>query len=230
MKAILYRRSDSVAIGWPTKEIVQIATGEGYQWSNERQAHEIKKMALGPENDGVGWDLATRWITSISNGGLTEAELLDLIAEKDQPKDCLECHQVEPTDLPYHIVGVCKVEDHGCCSDLNCHDRYFRDAVVFDDIVRGKCRCDMPKARVIHMDRIRKVRNAEFERRGLDRHLQTALTRGDTVRAQELEDEKQTLRDIPQKYDLSVFKTPEELKAAWPKELDEKIKEVKKGL
>jgi hypothetical protein len=50
------------------------------------------------------------------------------------------------------------------------------------------------------------------------------------VRAQELEDEKQTLRDIPQKYDLSVFKTPEKLKAFWPKELDERIKEVKKAL
>jgi hypothetical protein len=31
-------------------------------------------------------------------------------------------------------------------------------------------------------------------------------------------------------YDLSVFKTPEEIKAVWPKELDEKIKDVKKGL
>ena len=34
-------------------------------------------------------------------------------------------------------------------------------------------------------------------------------------------------------YELSVFKTPEELKAAWPKELEElgeRMKEVKKGL
>jgi hypothetical protein len=184
-------------------------------------------MALGPENDGVGWDLATRWITSISNGELTEAELLDLIAEKDQPKDCLECHQVEPTDLPYHIVGVCKEEGCGCCPDLNCHDRYFRDAVVFDDIVRGKCRCDMSKARVIHMEQIRKKRNGELQK--LDVPFMMASERNDQEAVSKIATQKQKLRDIPQKYDLSVFKTPEELKAAWPKELEKEIKSIKKG-
>ncbi len=132
------------------------------------------------------------------------------------------------TDADFPTIGLHWVVDE---SDLpggivNEENDYFFDCWEWDN----GCKVNMPRARVIHMDHIRKVRNVEFEKRGLDRHLQTALAHGDTVRAQELEDEKQTLRDIPQKYDLSVFKTPEKLKAFWPKELDERIKEVKKAL
>lgn len=231
MKALLYRRPDGVSVGWPAKEIVQIATGAGYQWNDERLASEIQKMADGPENDGTGLDLATRWITAISQGGLTEVELLNLMDEKDRPKDCSECHQVDPADLPYHITGVCQVEGQGCCFDPNCHDRYFRNAVVFDDGMANKCGIDMAKARVIHMDRIRQKRNEELQK--LDISFMIAVERNDKTMMEKITVQKQKLRDIPQTYDLSGFKTPEELKAFWPKEpkeLDERIKNVKKGL
>lgn len=78
------------------------------------------------------------------------------------------------------------------------------------------------------MDRIRKARNAELVKKDIT--FMRAVEAGDTSAQTTIATEKQTLRDIPQKYDLSVFKTPEELKAAWPKELeelDEKIKDKK---
>jgi len=90
---------------------------------------------------------------------------------------------------------------------------------------------NMSKARVIHMDRIRKMRDTELT--ALDGPYMKALEVGDTVEQQRIAGLKQKLRDIPQKYDLSVFKTPEKLKAFWPKELeelDERIKDAKKAL
>jgi hypothetical protein len=156
--------------------------------------------------------VARNLIEGASYGGLTENDALARIWAQNPRSNVVSTHEVEQ-----EIVNNPQLEER----------RGFRDAWIWSGTAID---VDMPKARVIHMDRIRKVRNAEFERRGLDRHLQTALTRGDTVRAQELEEEKQILRDIPQKYDLSGFKTPEELKAAWPKELDKRIKDVKKAL
>jgi len=90
---------------------------------------------------------------------------------------------------------------------------------------------NMPKARTIHMDLIRQKRNAELAK--LDMSFMIAVERNDKTMMEKISVQKQKLRDIPQTYDLSGFKTPEELKAFWPKELgelDERIKDVKKAL
>ena len=74
---------------------------------------------------------------------------------------------------------------------------------------------NMPKARGIQMDKIRKIRNKELAKKDVD-----------FMKALELDDdshkaitaEKQVLRDIPQTFDLTTD-TPEQLKELWPEGL-----------
>lgn len=81
-------------------------------------------------------------------------------------------------------------------------DRYFRGAWGHD------LKVDISKAREIHMNKIRAARDLELAK------LDIETLRGNDVQAQ-----KQVLRDIPQNFDLTVATTPEELKALWPEEL-----------
>jgi hypothetical protein len=128
----------------------------------------------------------------------------------------LSCRECEETDLPYHITGCGDLEHDAqgaMCFDSKCHDTYFRDACEDDgtNIV-----VNMPKARGIHMDRIREIRDAELVK--TDVTFMMAMGVGDTAALATIATEKQTLRDIPQTFDLTT-KTPEQLKALWPAEL-----------
>ena len=75
---------------------------------------------------------------------------------------------------------------------------------------------NMPKARAIHMDKIRAVRNRQLA--SLDVPFMQAGETGDVSELARIASEKQALRDIPQTLDLTTD-TPEELKAIWPIEL-----------
>ena len=97
------------------------------------------------------------------------------------------------------------------CDEAALPDRHFRGAWVDNGTA---VIIDMPKARLIHMNRIRVVRNAELVK--LDIPHMTALSRGDVVGAAATETQKQVLRDIPHTFSLAGFTTPETLKAAWP--------------
>lgn len=110
--------------------------------------------------------------------------------------------KIIPPDVPYHIA------DHDPALD---GDRTFRNALVFID---GRFGHDLEKARAIHMDRIRWIRNAELAR--LDIDTIQAVGRGDTERRDAVEAQKQILRDIPQTFDLTRHATVEDLKTAWP--------------
>ena len=93
-------------------------------------------------------------------------------------------------------------------------DRYFRDA--WEDLTTS-VGVNMPKARVIQMDHIRRIRDQELVR--LDIEFIRAVEVGDTAEQTRIASLKQTLRDIPTTFDLTVFSTPEDLKNAWPTEL-----------
>ena len=75
---------------------------------------------------------------------------------------------------------------------------------------------NMAKARDIHMDVIRVVRNAELAAKDIT--FMRAIEAGDTDTQATIATEKQVLRDIPQTFDLTTD-TPEQLKALWPDEL-----------
>ena len=77
---------------------------------------------------------------------------------------------------------------------------------------------DMAKARVIHMDAIRKVRNKELAAKDIT--FMRAVEAGDTDAQSTIGTEKQVLRDIPATFDITTdVDTPEKLKGKWPTEL-----------
>jgi hypothetical protein len=75
---------------------------------------------------------------------------------------------------------------------------------------------DMTKARAIHLSKIRIVRDEELVK--LDIVLMKAVEIGDTTAQVTIAAKKQTLRDIPQTFDLTA-RTPQQLKGKWPAEL-----------
>lgn len=90
-------------------------------------------------------------------------------------------------------------------------DRYFRGALRAE---KGRFTIDMPKAREIHMNRIRKARDKALT--ALDVETMKAVGKGDQQSLTVTEARKNFLRNIPQTLDLSKAKTPEELRAIWP--------------
>jgi hypothetical protein len=80
----------------------------------------------------------------------------------------------------------------------------------------GTPKVNMAKARGVHMDVIRIVRNTELAAKDIT--FMRAVEAGDTSAQATIATEKQVLRDIPQTFDLTTA-TPEQLKAKWPAEL-----------
>jgi len=77
---------------------------------------------------------------------------------------------------------------------------------------------NMAKARAIHLEEIRKVRNAELAKE--DVTFMRAVEAGDASDQATIATKKQTLRDIPATFDITTgVDTPEKLKAKWPTEL-----------
>lgn len=95
------------------------------------------------------------------------------------------------------------------------HDRSFRGAWEEDGAV---VKVNMPKARGIHMDHIRVVRNAELVKEDIT--FMRAVEAGDASAQSTVATKKQVLRDIPATFDITTgVTTPELLKAKWPTEL-----------
>ena len=128
----------------------------------------------------------------------TEAEALVAIQAKSVPSDATDIEIVERAVLPTQ--------------------RVFRDAWVKKI---GGAEVDMPRARIIHLDRIRVVRDMELA--ALDVLFMRAIEVRDDVEQARLATLKQALRDIPQTFDLLVYTTPETLKAARPPELTQRM-------
>lgn len=89
--------------------------------------------------------------------------------------------------------------------------RVFRGAWVTNG---GPIEHDMAKARTIHMDRIRMMRDVELEK--LDRAYIIADETGSPQAKMAVAAQKQALRDLPAAFDLSAAKTVDELMNLWP--------------
>lgn len=129
----------------------------------------------------------------------TDELTIEQIAEKDVP-----------AGLVYRIAedSILPLDNNGCA--------LFREAWT-DDNSRNTVDVDMDKAYIIHMNNIRSARNQEFINMGFPIKLDSDLEKN--IIPLETRNKLQALRDIPQNIDLSTAKTPEELKAIWPKEL-----------
>lgn len=127
----------------------------------------------------------------------TEADFLTRVRAAI-PQDARDVTICEDTDIPA--------------------DRTFRNAWTLDPArPKTPVGVDMPKARDIHMTRIREARAPEFAR--LDGEWMRATGQNDAAEAARIEAERQTLRDLPQTLDLTAAATADELKAIWPGEL-----------
>lgn len=96
-------------------------------------------------------------------------------------------------------------------------DRTFRAAWT-DDNPTDTVDVDMPRARGIHMGRIRGKRDAKLS--SLDRDYLKADEQNNGQLKAQIAQAKQALRDLPETFDLSGATTPEELVTLWPTELD----------
>ncbi len=104
------------------------------------------------------------------------------------------------------IIGECESEELPT-------DRHFRNAWEWSD--PSKVHVDLASARTLHMNNIRVVRNKELVKK--DAEYMKALEAGNTSAQSTIATEKQTLRDIPQTFDITTgIDTPEKLKARWP--------------
>ena len=77
---------------------------------------------------------------------------------------------------------------------------------------------DMTKARAIHLEEIRRVRNEELVKEDVTfmRAVEDAAADAQAT----IKTKKQTLRDLPATFDITTdVDTPEKLKAKWPTEL-----------
>jgi len=136
----------------------------------------------------------------------------DLARPKDDTDDALVERLVAgafPSGTMYRIIS-----EETCLADIDaCEGRIFRGAWEDNGIA---IQVNMTKARAIHIDRIRKVRNAELAK--LDIPWMKAVEDGDTDMQATIKAKKQELRDIPQTFDLTTD-TPKELKEKWPEGL-----------
>ena len=117
--------------------------------------------------------------------------------------------RVVPDGVTAHVV-----DDEDAAVKSTLEDRTFRDAWEWK---ASSVKVNMPKARAIHMEKIRKVRNEELAK--LDIPYMRAVEDGDTTAQSTIKEKKQVLRDIPANFKLSSYKTPEKLAAAFPSEL-----------
>ena len=114
-------------------------------------------------------------------------------------------------DTAYHIIEDTEFPaDHTC--GITCE---FRNAFEWDG---SKAVVNMTKARVMHMNAIRKVRNTELAAKDIT--FMRAVEAGDASAQSTIGTEKQVLRDLPATFDITTdVDTPEKLKAKWPTEL-----------
>ena len=114
-----------------------------------------------------------------------------------------------PDGVTYRVI-----DDADTATLAFLRERTFRGAWEHD--ADGVPTVNMPKARGIHMDVIRKVRNTELAAKDIT--FMRAVEAGDTDTQATIATEKQTLRDIPQPLDVTTHPS-DELKAKWPAEL-----------
>jgi len=210
--------NDRVRIRHFSRACLAIMAGEGTGWHPDEIAYNIQKSV---NLSGKPFDVAAAFVMGMGVGGLSELQAMERIMERDRQPDVLDCWLMDEAELPYHVTGNEPHDpaspdrvDGASCFNPACHDRYFRKAVRYRG---GAFTIDMPQARTTHMDRIRVRRNRKLAT--LDAPYMIALETGDTDTQARIATEKQALRDIPQTLDLTVYSTPEELKAAWPAEL-----------
>ena len=128
------------------------------------------------------------------------------------PAPGLDIEYIMGKDVPRGAKNVCVIDEK------ELPDRAFRNAWELDG---GKVKVSMPKARDIHMARIRKARDGHPEWAKIDADRNRAVESGDGVLLGKVQKAAQALRDIPDTVKPAIVKAkkPEQLEKVWPKTL-----------
>lgn len=118
-----------------------------------------------------------------------------------------EHYVVDEADLPGGVVST----DNDA--------KYFFDCWEWRTST-GRVGVNMRKARALHLGQIRKVRDDQLLAE--DINMLRAIEAGDLTEQSAVAVRKQTLRDLPESFDLSMVSKPEELSRHWPAELPER--------
>ena len=131
-----------------------------------------------------------------------DANIFAEITKAFRPVDSLGIPLPQPTS--YKVITTAEEPS----------DRAYRNAWVFDG---KKIVHDMPKARAIHLDKVRRARTRRMGE--LDVMWSRAAARNDKQAAEAIEAERQALRDAPATLPVDSAQTVDELKAIWPADL-----------
>lgn len=134
----------------------------------------------------------------------------ELVKKGEAPKEAYDRigEKALQAITPFRITTIDKIPK----------DRYFRNAWT-DDNATTTVDIHLGKARAVHMNEIRKVRNDKFIELGFPTKLNEDLEMA--IIPEAIRNKLRALRDLPETIDLSQATTPKELKAIWPKELSE---------
>jgi len=127
-------------------------------------------------------------------------------------------HYVEDADQRAKLAECCGTDFRYAGKPDSNGQRDTRDGAWEMD-TDGTPRVNMARARGVHMDRIRVARDAQLVK--LDLLSLRAIEAGDRSAQSAIATEKQTLRDIPQTFDLKTSPdTPKALTRMWPNHLE----------
>jgi len=161
-------------------------------------------------NNNIIWVMPSTGITAISVVNLADG----IRNEPDNPAYGLNDQQFVAfcRDRIFESFGVPLNTPHRIVeqSETDAANWAFRSAWVDINFT-----VDMNKARTIHMNNIRTIRDRELTGLG---NAKTKRDRdGDADAQATIKNEKQNLRDIPQTFDIITgVDTPEQLEAKWP--------------
>jgi hypothetical protein len=183
---------------------IVVAANSFFNVNSERR----KRMAAqGIFNESTSNDEIMEWVRNkyapSYRSLLLRNERNEIIESDDDAKKRLGVNDLDVI-MPHRIVERAKLPD-----------RYFRNAWT-DHNPSETVDVNMEKARPIHMDKLRIMRQKKFEQLGFKDKPSPEVEK---LLPKELQDQLQALRDIPQVFDLSVSETPEQLKAMIPDQL-----------
>ena len=193
------------------KKIITWVDPQG-RYHNISVAYKALEEQLGLDEDAA---IDYVWNKVMSRRGLDPDTTPRFIVDNDD--QIARLAEIEGT---YFRYGVFMKRDYEERYNDDGSEMYTRDARdgAWEIDTDGRPKVNMPKARGVQMDQIRVVRNKELAKE--DTNMLKALEAGNTSEQSAVNTKKQTLRDIPQTFDLSTDNdTPAELKIKWPSEL-----------
>jgi hypothetical protein len=142
--------------------------------------------------------------------GYTDDELPQWMMERQASAD-----RNDPDGPSLDMTKVYVVEEE----DLP-QNHYFFPAWRWDES-SNSVKVDRDAAEAIHMQWIRVVRDKDLV--ALDGPMMRAVETGDAEEEARLKVVKQTLRNLPQTFDLTGYVTLDDLQASWPSQLSQRL-------